>query len=286
MALDAVPARSWTQGSSFALVEYPVAQGAYAGRFGTDANDKLTHATHADFDFGTGDFSVRGWVYVTDQTGWQSIVANGNTTFTSGAVSIGFVQASDATDGKKLVIGWHNGTGYANIAIGTTKVLPFKRYYAEVSRVSGVVYVALDGTVEGSAAFTGALNFGNVQTFVGGLGWSTTDRFRGFIDDLIIEKGAGHGGHTSNYTVPTSPHTVGAQTVSLLSFDTDTSVITTEKVVGYAVAGMQDDAITADKAVAYAVVGASESWVVAEKVVGYAVINTASTRRPSVFVAT
>lgn len=178
-------------------------------------------ASNAAFNMGTGDFYIRGWVYA-DVVGRLNIITaqtvNGYSFYINASNHLEFAQASVAV---RL-------TGTATLSVNTW-------YWVEVSRVSGTLYLFVDGAADGSVANTNNLN--NSDTGVGGytgIGGSTT--FRGYIDDLVIVKGIG--GHTAAYTAPAIETaipitlTTGQYIMDLAGYSGEINVIALDDVAG------------------------------------------------------
>ena len=142
----------------------------------------------ADFAFGTGDFDVSFFVRL-DASGTQYMMQS-DAIGTSGSDKwwIGYVSG-------QLGIGQHST---ANKVAYTCTMNTGTEYYVRVCRVSGVTYVFLDGALLGSASTFSSTSFSQDGLSIGGI--STPAYMTGFIDDLLICKGAGRS--TSSFTVP------------------------------------------------------------------------------------
>lgn len=136
--------------------------------------------THADFNFGAGDFTVEWWGKNSGTTAEKHCVfASGNTTWGAGAVGIyqngAFVLLASYENGDPVVtasgdysVGWHHFV---------------------VERIGGVARIYVDGVLSASAACASAINFGTTITYFGKSGWSTTQNYNGDITDLRVTKG-------------------------------------------------------------------------------------------------
>jgi hypothetical protein len=163
--------------------------------------DYLSMPNSPNLSMATGDYTVEGWFYTTDNTQIQTIVwLNGNTA-SYAALRFGV----SGSGGVQLYIG-DNGTGpwYANSGnIGT--VANNTWYHFAVSKSSTNVKVFLNGTQIGTTYTAPATAFAGTLNYVGALnyndqGYPVYRTMYGYIDDLRITKG--YARYTSNFTAP------------------------------------------------------------------------------------
>lgn len=173
----------------------------YYGAYFDGNGDYLSVADNAALQFGTGDFTVETWIYVTTLATAQSIFEQR----ASGASFVTFVFYV-ATNGKLSF--------YVNpspdIAFDLTVTTNSWNHVALV-RQSGVMYCYLNGVkASNSAAWTG-----NNTTSINRIGqaYSGAD-FNGYMSNFRIVKGTAV--YTANFTPPTAPLTAIAGT-SLLT---------------------------------------------------------------------
>jgi hypothetical protein len=168
--------------------------------------DYLNIPNSPNLSLSTGNYTIEGWFYTTDNTQTQTIVwLNGNTASYAG-VRFGV----SGSGGVQLYIG-DNGTGpwYANSGnIGT--VANNTWYHFAVSKSSTNVKVFLNGTQIGTTYTAPATAFAGTLNYVGALNYADQGSpvFRamiGYIDDLRITKGLAR--YTSNFTPPVSEFT-------------------------------------------------------------------------------
>lgn len=169
-----------TQGNAVAILEEdPFGGTDYMLRLnGTSSYASIP--THADFNFGAGDFTVEWWGKNSGTTAEKHCVfASGNTTWGAGAVGIyqngAFVLLASYENGDPVVtasgdysVGWHHFV---------------------VERIGGVARIYVDGVLSASAACAAAINFGTTITYFGKSGWSTTQNYNGDITDFRVTKG-------------------------------------------------------------------------------------------------
>lgn len=165
-------------------------------------NDNLSTASHTDFNFGTGDFTIELWVYGTRTNqphSFPRILTNG-AYLASGAWHLVLIASSGA-----LFFDTYNGSAADGFSIGT---LPENQWsHIAIARQSGTLRVFLNGTVVTARA--------NSQNLTGAystnIGSDTISFFKGYIDDLRITKGVAR--YTATFTPPTEPNPIGYVTV-------------------------------------------------------------------------
>lgn len=133
------------------------------------ADGALSMPSSADFTFGTGDFTWEAWVYFLTTTGNQNIFSLDNAwSLYTGSGTLYFYAVSGNILTSVLTINeWH---------------------HIALSRVSGVVYLHVDGVQVATASYTA--NITGTNMVVGG-GTATTSRINGHIDEARITKGTG-----------------------------------------------------------------------------------------------
>jgi hypothetical protein len=99
-------------------------------------------------------------------------------------------------------------------------------YHVAVSRVSGVLYLFVNGVLQnaGGTSFTTNVKDSSAEVRVGRLGFDATYKYQFFgrIDEVRITKGSGRG-YTSTFTAPTeaypnsAPYTLGNVTLSIVA---------------------------------------------------------------------
>ena len=161
---------------------------------GTD--DRLTSVGNPAFAFGTGDFTVEGWIYTNVLVGER-----------------GFLQTSDTAGGLKttytsgilLCLGpspyyLNANIGGTNVTSGSTYLSINTWYHVAVTRASGSVRLFINGTLVGGPTTITTSLLG--QNLVVGGYYSTTYLWNGYIDDLRVTNGVAR--YTASFTPPTS----------------------------------------------------------------------------------
>ena len=161
-------------------------QSKYGGASGSfdGSGDYLTVASNAALAFGTGDFTIEGWIYPADSTFGRRILQfsdnNDNLDLNlNGAGSISYYNGSSVTSSSSGIISLNT---WAHIAL---------------VRLSGTVKVYVNGFSVLTQSTTPNTSSSRVL-YIGGI---TNVWFNGYIDDLRITK---YARYSANFTPPTS----------------------------------------------------------------------------------
>ena len=175
-----------------------------SGKF--DGNgDYLEILSDADFQFGTGNYTVEAWVYLSALGKTQRIFYKGTVSGSNFRVSV--------TSGNVLSA-IHAGTTLTGVTTLTTG----QWYHVALSRQgsSNTIKLFLNGTLEASSSSaTGNVN-NTDPVSIGGIAATPADSLNGYIDDFRISNNYRY---PSNFTAPTSALTSDANTVLLLNMD-------------------------------------------------------------------
>lgn len=182
------------------------------------SGDYLSIGSSADFNFGTGDFTIEAQIYIAGN-------ANANNSGNRDACVFSIVDNSFGTWGALVILGSSSTTGtgiqlYKNQntetnITATTTVSQSTWHHVAVSRSGSSVRIFLNGTQVGSTATSStAWGVDNREIRIGRL-WdaSFNDDWNGNIDELRISNSARY---TANFTAPTAAFTNDANTVLLL----------------------------------------------------------------------
>ena len=185
----------------------PYRHGGYSTFF-DGTGDFLSVADHADFEIGSGDFTMEAWIYLTGYSnsyggyyagGIMGKDSSGNRSFTFS------VQAtSNSYTGLQLYL--FNG-GTATSTIGTASMGLNQWYHVAATRSSGTVKLFLNGTQIQSG--TNSTNVDNLSApLVVGASSSFSNyeyRLKGYMRDARFINGTAV--YTSGFTPPTEPLT-------------------------------------------------------------------------------
>lgn len=192
-----VKGKVWTPGGS---AQVDTAQSKFGGAslgLGTAVGAGggwLSTPSHADFAYGTGDFTWEAWVRRIGTASNNEYVfdhgANGGVLFvTSGTTRLGYYNSSTGLSGQL-----YNPTNPAAV-LGVN----VWRHVA-VARQAGTTRMFVDGTMVASQADT--YNFAAQQVYIGRYG-GIGNYWNGWIDEARITKGIAR--YTANFTPPAAP---------------------------------------------------------------------------------
>lgn len=141
------------------------------------------------YAFSTGDFTIEAWIYRTD-TGVQRAIVD--TRDNSSVGTLFYI-----TTNNKLNL--FDGT---STFLSSTNTVPANQWvHVAAARASGTTKLFIDGVQEGSVADSRTYAAGSAGLYVGRQYGTTTNDFKGYIDDLRITKG--YARYTTNFTPPT-----------------------------------------------------------------------------------
>ena len=186
------------------------AQSKFGGASGLfdGTGDYLSTGNSADWNFGTGDFTIDFWVRRDgDNNNYNGLV--------SGYDGSGWVVYFSDADNK---IRFYDGVA-VRLLSGTIPNLTWTHITVVRNGNSLVMYV--NGTSVATYDCTGAtINSGGTGLVVGRQNTNVNDfYFKGWLDELRISKGVAR--WTSNFTPPTEPYTPDSYTKLLLHMDGD-----------------------------------------------------------------
>ena len=202
----------------------PYRSGGYSMYF--DGNDHFTTAASSDHDFGTGDWTIELWVWLTRHTGTHAPYAGNryrlitnNIGSPGGAeyISIGNDHASDGPGYLCATAGV--GSPYDSDIIASGQVPVEQWVHCAFSKASGTLKIFQNGTQVASVSDTQSWDFSNTSGMsINKAGWNTAEYFHGYQRDFRITKGVGR--YTSNFTPPEIGSLTADSNTKLLVFDT------------------------------------------------------------------
>ena len=171
--------------------------------------DYLTLTGSSNLAFGTGDFSIECWVYMTAFNASASVIYD---TRPAGTATGAYprIQILTASSRFEYLV----GTTSAILSNTTTVITTNQWFHVAVSRVSGTTRMFINGVTQ-TATYTDANNYlnGASRPTIGTEGNSAgNDAWDGFITDFRAIKGTGF----TSVTVPTAPLTAITNTQLLL----------------------------------------------------------------------
>lgn len=155
--------------------------------------DYITTPNSADFQFGSGDFTIEAWVRLNAIGQWHEI-ANQMTNSARGWMY-------DVTTGNKLRL-YGFISSWQELGISTTSLTTGQWYHCAVTREGTSFRLFLDGVLEDTTVVSGAFTEETTNTLTIGLESANTRYMNGWIDDLRITKGVAR--YTATFTPPTA----------------------------------------------------------------------------------
>ncbi|MFN6304330.1 MAG: LamG domain-containing protein, partial [Planctomycetota bacterium] len=160
--------------------------------------DWLVAPANQNAAFGTGDFTVEAWVYVTTfttTTGFQAIFSNRNLNSTQTSFDFG-IRNSD-----RYLYFYNRNTDTSTFSTsGLSGVNTW--IHVAIARIGSTITFYINGSSAGTVSVS-TNSFGTSNVIYVGANFNTTpDTFNGYIDDLRITKGFAR--YTGNFTPQTS----------------------------------------------------------------------------------
>ena len=163
------------------------------GAVSFDGNgDSLVCADSADWDFGTGDFTIECFAYFNDTTSTNSTMINRWT-------DIWTFQIVSSTQNLRFYAGASD-----NLATASNTIGPNKWYHFAASRSSGTLKLFIDGVESASSSFTKSLS-GSTPLNIGAENSTQSLPTNGHISNVRIVNGTAL--YTKNFTPPSAPLT-------------------------------------------------------------------------------
>lgn len=177
----------------------------------TAGSDWVSTPINSDFEFGTGDFTIECWLYMTSVSSYKAVFASGDDNAT-GNIGIYIL------NGNRCEV-YNNGTGPAKLAQNFSFTMSTNTWYHfALTRSSGTMRVFIGGTLQGSGTtVTYDFKSTGAQPVTIGNDTGTGYTFLGYIDDFCVRKGVAT--YTSSFTPRTLPIDGDNNTKVLAHFD-------------------------------------------------------------------
>ena len=168
------------------------------GNYFNGSSTNLSVASTTALQFGTGEFTVEAWVYLTATPGAQYAQIIGRTVY--GTNADWMLQITNATKLTFYMQGSFIATSTASISLNTWT-------HVAVSRnSSGQIRLFINGNIDGAATNSGSTeNTSSGAYTIGSAQSASTVLLTGYLSNLRAVKGVCV--YTGNFTVPTSPLT-------------------------------------------------------------------------------
>ncbi len=157
--------------------------GASLGTFISGSAGHLTVADNAAFEFGSGDFTIETWAYLTTTSAAIISTKSANTTLYPFQLWI--------NGSAKLAFRGYNFAGSALLydLAGTTTLTTGTWHFVQARRNGTTFDLYLNGSLEASTTASGALYVNTGVTTVGDYASGSVSSVRGYLDDFRITKG-------------------------------------------------------------------------------------------------
>ena len=192
--------KTWTANGN---AQIDTAQSKFGGASGLfdGTGDYITTADSADFDVGSGDFTVDFWFRKNTNGTFQPVFGQSNSSATGTTISIyGYMSLTS----NKIAIYGYTGSTLKSLESSSTVTDTSWHHYAAV-RSGNTLYLFLDGTSEGTLDVTGiTFNNSSNQMSIGRVGEYNGQYANGWIDEFRFSKGIAR--WTANFTPPTSEY--------------------------------------------------------------------------------
>lgn len=162
--------------------------------------DYLSVSNNSDFDFGSGDWTIDFWAYITG-----SVQAYGVYSFHSGGSGWGFLLATPANAGAGYIGVYNDAATQFQIANTNTALTQNTWQHIALVASSGKLYFFIDGVLQnpGGTSFTGTFNTSSHDLRIGDFN-AAGYLWTGSLDELRVVKGTAI--WTSNFTPPSSAY--------------------------------------------------------------------------------
>ena len=176
------------------------------------SGDFLTVADNADFNLGTGDFTLEAWVYHQSQDSLESKNIYSQRNDSENGIS--FRIRRDGTSNFQCLDFFYDNIGSGS-TVGVTKVSLHTWHHVALTRKDGVVRIFLDGVLDATKNLSG-VDFGSASGFgpvIGARKRDSDEEAFGFISNIRLIKGKAL--YTTNFKIPMRELEVTPETVLL-----------------------------------------------------------------------
>jgi hypothetical protein len=202
----------------------PFAKNArYCVYFDGSTSTGIEIADNADFDVGSGNFTIEAWVYVNEDAGNTRYISGQSSS--SGANSSGAVQFQIGSNNKltSYIFDASDTDNYLTLEPSSATISDNKWHHVAIVRNGTAFNLYQDGTSIANVTSSITVNNSTAKFAVGCLGEYTAGHFKGWISNYRFVKGTAV--YTSNFTPATSPLTAITNTKLLCCQD---STVTTD----------------------------------------------------------
>ena len=180
--------KSWTKAGT---AQIDTSASKFGGSCGLFAGGHIAAASHADFGFGTGDFTFSAWLKPSSTSGNQCIFD-----FRSGSYGYALYSAMSGYSGAVGFAGIYGVLGSAGTVLSTADFT-----HVEFSRGGGRIRIFIGGVKKLDYADT--VDLGTSQPAMIGNNATLVQPYQGRVDEVAVVKGIAL--HTSDFTPPSAP---------------------------------------------------------------------------------
>ena len=159
--------------------------------------DWLQVPAHANFDFGSGDFTIEMFVMFDATTNYQAL-AGSDGYYTSGKNGNWVIRTDTGAQNLKFVT--YDAQAAEVVTTGTFAFSQSTWYHVAAVRISGTITFYVDGVSKGSGTNDKTLEDGADGGLSFGEGLGGNNDLNGHLDAIRVTKGVGR--YTANFTVP------------------------------------------------------------------------------------
>ena len=169
------------------------------GSFHLDGNDYMRLDNHADWDFGSGNFTIDLWVRLTNTSGLRYFIVKQSVTGYNG-------WCFRINNSSQLDFNCWNGSTSDVLAVSTGLTWNANQWYHVAAVRNGNTFtVYRDGTSVATDTFSGSITVGTDPVYIGVSYAVNADYFEGYMDEVRISDAALW---TTNFTPPTEPESL------------------------------------------------------------------------------
>lgn len=170
-----------------------------------DGDDHLDSPDSPDWDLGTGDFCVDGWVWVAAIPVASRLISRGAVDVNNGDWTFGFGTNGGWGGGTRLNFAVRSGGSITDFSSDSLTMNTSTWHHIEFDRVGGSGYLFLDGVLKVTPGSLPQSIDGSNELLMGvrDSGGGFVNYLTGYIDELRFSN---RGRHTSNFTPETSAY--------------------------------------------------------------------------------
>lgn len=192
---DSSPAPKTVTAAGNAHIETDQAKYGTASAHFDGNGDYLQTPASTDFDFGTADFTIEAWVYLTSLTANARTIISRYATWATSVEFMVYIRNSDN------VLIFQAGNSTPIVLVGNTTFTANNWVHVAVTRASGVTKMWVGGVAQ-TATHTGSVTLSSTAVLRIGANCDSTpiEFWPGYIDEVRITKGVAR--YTANFTPP------------------------------------------------------------------------------------